>query len=1034
MPTHALTFEAWLSSPTGLCNKGTILSYAEKTNTTDSAERTRAYNAFVIWDVSNLIACRGFQYLTAIPDPRRVSCRGKYGDPMTIHTGDFTSKDGAYVHVAVTWDASRNGETKVYRNGLLVGLADTGQTMPLNPGGAFVLGAEQDCLGGCFEAEQSYVGFMDEVRLWDSARSQADIIANMRRRIAAPQTTPGLVAYWDFDDPGVNGEFAEVAKDASGHGHDITLRQAPQFLAPNTQVVLEPRGGPAGAGALHFDGGTYAMTSDATRMPVGDFSIAFWARTPPLDPANVSMPLGAAFLPRMYEMFNYAAVTYPPGADRDPFRASTVFTDDSILIEKYSTEFKGTPYLRSDISTVGAISVHINSNRQGNGQATDNWIDFVTDPPWIDGNWHHVLVSWSANTGAVRLYFDGKPAKPFWKASGGFLYEGNPVESSLSARSTRSATGTLALGTKVECPTGCFTSHRRYSGDLGEVHIFSRVLTDAEVAAVMKTHQIEGALAQGLVSSYHFELKQGGDRRRILDEAPGGNNPIILGGVAARWHLSYAPLASDDGAPLARPEPGPAGYAMVMSDARTLYHPEFRDFPGTELTLEAWLWSVDTCRQSALFSYATGNYQESDNAFLLFSHNDWGVSVMEDEGTFADHYSGITSANGEWNHVAVTWRSVDGETRLYQNGVLVWTVTRGSGAVIPSGGFLVIGREQDCRGGCLDSDTSPGSTTPYGSQDFFGMVKDIRLWHVVRSAEQIGEGMRADEMRAGGDFHHPGIPLTHPDLTAWWRFDEGSGYTVKDSTGHGHDLQTTSEPEWRVIRWLGRCGDGVMQAGELCDDGNRVNGDGCSTACRIEEGYACVGVSPSLCFKGKPDTPHPGPSGGGSGGGGGGGGTSGALASVVLSVLAALVLVPTLGFLAVASYAFSMRRHSPAADSLANQIESLLHGTFVERLVHRWHARRLGPYSEDLAGSLVSPPGPSAGVAEPAGPHAPLLHTPTGAGGRYAELPSTPDFGAFSPSRDRDVRRAMPLPSTPKTPANGTGGRRGGSSDDTSSV
>ncbi|MCC6336090.1 MAG: DUF4215 domain-containing protein [Myxococcales bacterium] len=29
-----------------------------------------------------------------------------------------------------------------------------------------------------------------------------------------------------------------------------------------------------------------------------------------------------------------------------------------------------------------------------------------------------------------------------------------------------------------------------------------------------------------------------------------------------------------------------------------------------------------------------------------------------------------------------------------------------------------------------------------------------------------------------------------------------------------------------------RCGDGVFDAGEVCDDGNTVSGDGCSSDCR----------------------------------------------------------------------------------------------------------------------------------------------------------------------------------------------------------
>jgi len=42
------------------------------------------------------------------------------------------------------------------------------------------------------------------------------------------------------------------------------------------------------------------------------------------------------------------------------------------------------------------------------------------------------------------------------------------------------------------------------------------------------------------------------------------------------------------------------------------------------------------------------------------------------------------------------------------------------------------------------------------------------------------------------------------------------------------------------------CGDGVMAGAETCDDGNNVNGDGCSATCQVENGYTCTG-SPSTC-------------------------------------------------------------------------------------------------------------------------------------------------------------------------------------------
>jgi cysteine-rich repeat protein len=42
------------------------------------------------------------------------------------------------------------------------------------------------------------------------------------------------------------------------------------------------------------------------------------------------------------------------------------------------------------------------------------------------------------------------------------------------------------------------------------------------------------------------------------------------------------------------------------------------------------------------------------------------------------------------------------------------------------------------------------------------------------------------------------------------------------------------------------CGDGAVDAGESCDDGNGRDGDGCSAVCTVEPCFACAGA-PSAC-------------------------------------------------------------------------------------------------------------------------------------------------------------------------------------------
>jgi len=48
----------------------------------------------------------------------------------------------------------------------------------------------------------------------------------------------------------------------------------------------------------------------------------------------------------------------------------------------------------------------------------------------------------------------------------------------------------------------------------------------------------------------------------------------------------------------------------------------------------------------------------------------------------------------------------------------------------------------------------------------------------------------------------------------------------------------------------GVCGNGVLDAGEGCDDGNTRDGDGCTAACRIEIGADCTADRDSACLSG----------------------------------------------------------------------------------------------------------------------------------------------------------------------------------------
>jgi cysteine-rich repeat protein len=70
--------------------------------------------------------------------------------------------------------------------------------------------------------------------------------------------------------------------------------------------------------------------------------------------------------------------------------------------------------------------------------------------------------------------------------------------------------------------------------------------------------------------------------------------------------------------------------------------------------------------------------------------------------------------------------------------------------------------------------------------------------------------------------------------------DDGN---VKSNDGCNATCQY--EPGWNCTSTLpticSGCGDGILSVNEACDDGNRDEGDGCSSTCTIESGWSCSG-------------------------------------------------------------------------------------------------------------------------------------------------------------------------------------------------
>jgi len=115
-----------------------------------------------------------------------------------------TIKRGLWYHIAVTLD--KDGTVKTFFNGNLID-TDVRQA-PINVTGILNIGRAPY---GAYYLE----ALIDEVRIWNVARTQEQIQANMNHPIENPESLPNLVGYWNFD----NG-----TADLSQYGNDGILK------------------------------------------------------------------------------------------------------------------------------------------------------------------------------------------------------------------------------------------------------------------------------------------------------------------------------------------------------------------------------------------------------------------------------------------------------------------------------------------------------------------------------------------------------------------------------------------------------------------------------------------------------------------------------------------------------------------------------------------------------------------------------------------------------------------------------------------
>ena len=114
---------------------------------------------------------------------------GSHGWKRTAWSGVKETVTGVWVHIAATWE---DNSFKMYRNGELILTKTSLQTYDFPLDAKVFIGVR------CWSAYGFLNGQIDEVRVWNVVRTQAQIQADMHSKLAGNET--GLVAYYQMTD------------------------------------------------------------------------------------------------------------------------------------------------------------------------------------------------------------------------------------------------------------------------------------------------------------------------------------------------------------------------------------------------------------------------------------------------------------------------------------------------------------------------------------------------------------------------------------------------------------------------------------------------------------------------------------------------------------------------------------------------------------------------------------------------------------------------------------------------------------------
>ena len=126
---------------------------------------------------------------------------------FTFHRTQVSANDGNWHHICITWKSTA-GAWQLYKDGVCesngTGLK---KDKKIRGGGSLVLGQEQDEVGTGFAKDQSFVGKLSGVNVWDHVISPRNI---SRMSEACTAEEGNVISWFDFKKSDVKGNVTII--------------------------------------------------------------------------------------------------------------------------------------------------------------------------------------------------------------------------------------------------------------------------------------------------------------------------------------------------------------------------------------------------------------------------------------------------------------------------------------------------------------------------------------------------------------------------------------------------------------------------------------------------------------------------------------------------------------------------------------------------------------------------------------------------------------------------------------------------------